>query len=303
VFSLGVVLYEMLTDRKPFRGDTLEQITGAVLDHSPQLAHEVDAQVPEALSRIADRAMAKDKEARYRSARALSRELRHWLEEQTLGANPAAAPLSEPMPAPGQKRKAPALALAAGLAAVAAIGAWAVLGHDGGGSGQASAASAPAPAMTAAASSALPSLPAQSTAAGPTAPAPAADAVATPASAAVEPPPLPIEVAQATEPKPKPAAAPKPAKPPRDAKATKRETKAAAPAAPAATGTVRIAVSPWGQVEVDGASVGTTPPLNELSLPEGKHQITIRNADFPPHAVTVNVTAGQPVVLKHRFGS
>jgi serine/threonine-protein kinase len=300
VFSLGVVLYEMLTDRKPFRGDTLDQITGAVLDFEPPLAHEVDPQVPEPLSRIAERAMAKDKEARFRSARALSRELRHWLEEQALGANPAAAGLvSEPVPsAPAPKRRTPVFAIAAGLAAVAAVAAWFTLGHDDTGSAVA-AARLPAPS---AAPAALASLPVQSTSAGP------ALAAAEAASAAAVVDAAPVQVTQAEPaPAPKPAASTKPApKPARDAKPARRDAKPAPlppSAAPLATGMVRIAVSPWGQIEVDGATAGTTPPINEISLPEGKHQITIRNADFPPHSVTVNVTAGQPVVLKHRFGS
>jgi eukaryotic-like serine/threonine-protein kinase len=75
------------------------------------------------------------------------------------------------------------------------------------------------------------------------------------------------------------------------------------PAAPLTTGVVRIAVSPWGHVEVDGAAAGTTPPLNELNLPEGKHQITLRNEDFPAFSTTVNVVTGQPVSVKHKFGS
>jgi len=70
-----------------------------------------------------------------------------------------------------------------------------------------------------------------------------------------------------------------------------------------ASGVLRLAISPWGNVEVDGAPVGTTPPLNELTLSEGRHQITVRNADFPPLSTTVTVTPGQPVTLRHRFGS
>ncbi len=50
-------------------------------------------------------------------------------------------------------------------------------------------------------------------------------------------------------------------------------------------------------------TAGTTPPLNELTLPEGKHQITVRNADFPPYSVSVTVSPGQPVTVKHKFGS
>jgi serine/threonine-protein kinase len=56
-------------------------------------------------------------------------------------------------------------------------------------------------------------------------------------------------------------------------------------------------------VEVDGTPVGTAPPLNEITLSEGKHQITIRNEDFPPYSAKIDVTAGQPVTIKHKFGS
>lgn len=73
--------------------------------------------------------------------------------------------------------------------------------------------------------------------------------------------------------------------------------------APVATGVVQLAVSPWGQVEVNGSAMGTTPPLARLNLPAGLHTITVRNADFPPHTVQVQVDADKPVTLRHRFGS
>ncbi|MBC8056414.1 MAG: serine/threonine protein kinase, partial [Rhizobiales bacterium] len=84
VFSLGVVLYELLTDLKPFRGNTLDEIMAAVLKHEPPLANVVDASVPEALAHITAKALAKNPDHRYRSARAFSRELRHWLDENTI---------------------------------------------------------------------------------------------------------------------------------------------------------------------------------------------------------------------------
>ncbi len=67
-------------------------------------------------------------------------------------------------------------------------------------------------------------------------------------------------------------------------------------------GTVRIAVSPWALVEVNGVAAGTAPPLTEISLPEGKHQITLRNGDYPPYRTTITVVRGQPTVVKTRFG-
>jgi serine/threonine-protein kinase len=68
-------------------------------------------------------------------------------------------------------------------------------------------------------------------------------------------------------------------------------------------GLVNIAISPWGHVEVNGAPVGTTPPLTRLELPQGTHTITVRNEDFPPYTQRVQVDAERPATLKHRFGS
>jgi serine/threonine-protein kinase len=103
------------------------------------------------------------------------------------------------------------------------------------------------------------------------------------------------------------AQAPKPVAAAKPAARERREAKAAGDAkgSPAikAQGMVRLAVSPWGEVDVDGRPAGSAPPLTELSLNEGKHQITIRNADFPPFSTTVTVTPGQAVSIKHKFGS
>ena len=74
-------------------------------------------------------------------------------------------------------------------------------------------------------------------------------------------------------------------------------------AAPVVTGNVQLAISPWGEVEVDGSAAGTTPPLARLTLPEGTHTITVRNDDALPHTVTVQVSADKPVTVRHRFGS
>ena len=65
---------------------------------------------------------------------------------------------------------------------------------------------------------------------------------------------------------------------------------------------MQLAISPWGQVEIDGRPAGTTPPLARLTLPAGTHTITVRNADFPPYTATVQVHADKPAVVRHRFG-
>jgi serine/threonine-protein kinase len=78
---------------------------------------------------------------------------------------------------------------------------------------------------------------------------------------------------------------------------------AAVTARPPATGTVQLAVSPWGEVEIDGSPAGTAPPLSRLTLTIGEHTITVRNVDFPAYTAKVHVDPDKAVVVRHRFGS
>ncbi|MEO8152698.1 MAG: serine/threonine-protein kinase [Rhizobacter sp.] len=321
VFSLGVVLYELLTGTRPFRGASLKEITDAVVEFEPPKAHEVDATVPKALSDIAARAMEKNPEDRYRSARALSRELRHWLEEHAQEGPDGA----DDAPAPGKRKLVWALAA---VAAVFVAGAawWALAPHQGTPEVAHTpvvapvVAPAPAPVVVVAAAAPLDAA-ASSVAAAPLAQASANAAVAVPAAPAsiaampavvpavvsvAAPPPViepPAHVAQA--PTVKPILLKETTKERRAREARERESRLAAAGvgAPAATGVVRLAISPWGQVEVDGKPAGTAPPLNELTLTEGRHTITIRNDEFPPYSSSIVIVPGQPASLKYRFGS
>jgi serine/threonine-protein kinase len=299
VFSLGVVLYELLTDQKPFRGSSLAEITSAVLEHEPPLATLVNKDVPKPLAEIAARAMEKDPEHRFRSARALSRELRHWLEENGQ-ANEGAEP--------AQRNR---LAWFGGIvtaAVVLGVGVWWAASSDGQAPQENMAAATALPPPLDAASAAAP-VPDEAASAAAVVVADAALAADGGASSplAVDAREAPSSVAAEAAQAPRPSAA-KPAAPretPREKRAREareREARAAA-AAPLSSGVIRLAVSPWGQVEVDGTPIGTAPPLNEITLSEGRHQVTIRNEDFPPYSASINVTAGQPVTVKHKFGS
>ncbi|MBX3623135.1 MAG: serine/threonine protein kinase [Rhizobacter sp.] len=312
VFSLGVVLYELLTGTRPFRGASLKEITDAVVSFEPPKAHEVDPSVPKALSEIAARAMEKNPEDRYRSARALSRELRHWLEEH---AQESAEPAEDTTPA----ARRPVVWALAGVAALAVAAAawWGLAPHEASTADtQAAAAPVAAPApvpvsvpepqasgvatSVVAASGALELAPAAGASATAAASAPAAIDTAPAAAPTVA---TAAPVADAPAPKVTAKAVHKETLKERRAReAREREARQAA-AARAATGVLRVAVSPWGNVEVDGKPVGTAPPLNELTLPEGRHTVTIRNAEFPAFTSTVTVVPGQPVFVKHRFGS
>jgi eukaryotic-like serine/threonine-protein kinase len=309
VFSLGVVLYELLTDLKPFRGATLSEITNAVLKVDPPLANKIDPNIPEALAQITARAMEKNPDNRFRSARSFSRELRHWLDENTVTSEGEVPAMTAP-----RSRQRWLVAAGAGVVLAAAF-AWfqwapgqvalpeavapAVVTKP------APVAAAPVAAVVVAAPLAPASVPAAEVAPPAVAAAAAPELVAAASTAVVVTPPAapiaaaPVKAAAATPKEiPKESAKDKRLREARERESAKGGT---SPAAPLPTGIVRIAVSPWGEIEVDGRAAGTSPPINELTLSEGRHQIVIRNTDFPAVTTMVIVTPGQPYSLKHKF--
>jgi serine/threonine-protein kinase len=280
VYSLGVVMYELLTGSRPYSGTSLEEIHRNVLQAPQPLARQTQPKVPAALSVIAARAMARQPSERYPSARHMALDLRHWCE------SPEAIALAE---SPAQQRRRRLTVLGIGIVAAgtaAGLQSW----WSSRKAGEAALAQAmPQVALPAkpvapsgaastrtdvVAAAALPDM----TEARPT---PSASA---PASSATQADPRKLG---ARERKPRPDG---------------RSGSAPGAAPPVVTGKVQLAISPWGQVEVNGVAMGTVPPLNSLTLPVGHHIITIRNEDFPPLVRQVEVDAEHPVLVKHRFG-
>ena len=275
VYGVGVVLYELLTGRRAFSGHSLDAIRDAVLESDVPPAHVVNCNVHVALSGIVARAMARNPAHRYRSARQLARALRGWLEEEA--SQQAASPL-------GHSNWA--WATFAGLGLGAAVTFWVLATGSG------------APVPREARNEAAPVVAVL-----------APPAPALPSAAWVEPPAVPARVS------PTPVAVAAKSDTLESARARDRRLAreaAAATAVPMAApqppvqvtpGAVQLAISPWGQVEVNGVAAGTTPPLSRLTLAPGKHQIVVRNDDFPPLSVTVTVSGDKPITLRHRFGS
>jgi len=75
LFSLGVVLYELLCGEKPFMGETYSAVITRILTGEPQPLGELNPLVTPELWRIAERALAKDPDRRYQSAADMRRDL------------------------------------------------------------------------------------------------------------------------------------------------------------------------------------------------------------------------------------
>ena len=264
VYSLGVVLYELLTAKRPFTGNSLDEIAHAVLKGDVPAAHELNPEVPKALSEIVAKAMERDVLQRTRSARALSQALRDWLSGQGevpqsgsggVAGRSARGTFGKPA-SPGSRRWAWSLAAAGWLIALGGV-AWVVW--------QDRSASKPRIELATVAASAPVAIPA-----------PVVVPVVVPlplvAMAVSEAPSQPVTSASSEE-----------------------------PTIDLPTGVIKLAISPWGEVFEGGRSLGVTPPLTQLKLPVGKHTLVIRNGDGTPFRKTVNVKAGASVNIAHQF--
>jgi hypothetical protein len=296
VYSLGVVLYELLVGKKPFEGRSLEEITTAVKTAEVVPAHRVSSKVPLGLSVIAGRAMARDPDQRYPSARHLSMELRHWVDS----AEARALRNESRGVAPGRSRTVRIARVAAPVAALGVAAAlwWANTDHGDAPPAALASAAASAPASAAAPAPVAPPSAAEvvAAAASDAGAVPAADASASAADAASAPSTINLRGVDRTV-IGKAEAARR-----RKAMAVATVTGGAPTSAVLAEGIVQLAVSPWGQIEVDGKAMGISPPLTRLTLSTGNHTITVRNADFPAYTATLTVDGESPVTLRHRFG-
>ncbi len=85
LFSLGTVMYEMLTLQAPFQAPTEVELIFAVRDARKVPLHDVAPDVPDELMRIVDRAMTRSRSNRYQSGEEMALELRIFLDRHTPG--------------------------------------------------------------------------------------------------------------------------------------------------------------------------------------------------------------------------
>lgn len=98
VYSIGIVMYEMLAGRLPFVASTQQALAMMHLREEPPLLTLFNAAVPQTLERIVHKVMAKEPSARYRTADQLGRILISYRErgEDMTAAQPAAPPANAP---------------------------------------------------------------------------------------------------------------------------------------------------------------------------------------------------------------
>ncbi len=83
IFSLGVVLYELLTGRRPFHADSRDELLEQIAAQEPAPPRQLDDRIPRELDRICQRALAKRASERYSTAQDLADDLRHFLTRAT----------------------------------------------------------------------------------------------------------------------------------------------------------------------------------------------------------------------------
>ena len=96
IFSLGVLLHEMATGERPFKGDSHLSVMSSILRDMPSAITDINPNLPAALAKIVRRALAKDPSRRYQTATDLRNELEDLKQELDSAVSATAATVRPP---------------------------------------------------------------------------------------------------------------------------------------------------------------------------------------------------------------
>ncbi len=111
IYSLGVVMYEMITGRLPFEGDSAVSVAIQHISSIPLMPREIDPEIPEGFERITMKAMCADLDKRYQSAEELYADLEAFRKDPEGNFDERELPFTEtperqePVEEPPAKRK------------------------------------------------------------------------------------------------------------------------------------------------------------------------------------------------------
>jgi len=100
-FSLGIMMFEMLTGRSPFLGNSTAEMLASILRDAPPAIGELNPSIPHPVQWVVDRCLAKQPKDRYASARDLARDLA-LLGDRLRGTQEAASQAASTMARPGR---------------------------------------------------------------------------------------------------------------------------------------------------------------------------------------------------------
>ncbi|MEJ2708500.1 MAG: protein kinase [Anaerolineales bacterium] len=96
VYSLGVVMFEMLTGQQPFTADSSEELARLHREVPPPSPRRLNASIPKELEQILLKVLSKEPSARYRTADQLGRVLVTFTQSSTSGPRPHSSPVTTP---------------------------------------------------------------------------------------------------------------------------------------------------------------------------------------------------------------
>ncbi|TCV87372.1 serine/threonine protein kinase [Sulfurirhabdus autotrophica] len=331
IFSLGVVLYEMLTGESPFSGDNISTIMYRILNETPPTPGALNPKLPEAFNYIVDKALAKHPADRYQSAKEMEEDLMNYqrlsipdsaeeinnrhrtldrrskpridMGEETIFLNqisggligsktnysPPGAGASEAKtivePTFWESNK---ILLSAILILLLAFAVTVIIGRS---SHQEE---TPAPPQLVEAPQSTLKTPMQESTDPQIDQGQSKLAIDEIASAR----PLQSELPSTTSQNREPSQAIKNNEKVKPTVETETPEQTEVIKNPAL---LTFAVTPWGEIYIDGKKEGVTPPLKELTISAGKHRIEIRNLNFAPYSETIDIKSGSTKKIKYIF--